>query len=331
MFGFPVVCYLFLGGVGGGVCLVASGLSLVAPRQVLRHSACCEFRNLLGLSFAFAAAALVLGALCLIVDGVRVEELEHLFFPSRPTLLSAGSWVISAGIVLSAALSLWWRSGGFGALGTHGGPAAHTPRSTAFLRALFACGVVVGFAIVVYTGVFLASMSAVALWNTWWLPALFTASALSCGAAAVIAIARVSGSDRMVPSVMAMLVRADMLIVAFEALCAAGFMMAAFADSSGSSAALAAQGSARDLIEGEFSWLWWLCFVGGGIAVAFLLDFAGLHDRKQASVFGKGLRAAGAADAARHAIPLAGCVLAGAFALRFCVVAAAAHPAMTLL
>ena len=88
--------------------------------------------------------------------------------------------------------------------------------------------------------------------------------------------------------------------------------MAGAAASNGTEQALAL--SARDLVEGANAWLFWTCFAGLGLAVPLVLD--GVLARRRRMVPGVALFAAA-------------CVLTGGFAMRFCVVAAGAHPVLS--
>lgn len=45
MFGVLIVCYLFLGGLGGGLCLVLSLVGLTVPREELGRRITAPYRS----------------------------------------------------------------------------------------------------------------------------------------------------------------------------------------------------------------------------------------------------------------------------------------------
>ncbi len=266
----------------------------------------------MGYPFVAAAGALLLGSLLLVADSGRIGALWHLFFAPKASVLSAGAWCIVAAGVLCALLAGRWL--GVGAL-----------RGAVPTRALSALAVVAGACVALYTGLFLAGMRAVPLWNTPWLPALFVASSLSCGAAAFVGLAHASGVAAAFGAHVRRLVRADVALLAVEAACAAGVAASALAGAGGGDTASAGAASALALLFGGEAWAWWLGFAGLGLVVPLACDVALLRAGgiRRAGRFGG---AAGAGAGTAVAVASAGCVLAGAFALRACLVMAGAHP-----
>lgn len=302
-----VVCYLFLGGTGAGFVLVLSALALLVPRACVamlpdaRLHPSVAYRKLLGSGFAAAFVLLALGIVCLLADLGNAERVILLLLHPAASYLAVGSWALAACLALALALGLAWLGAG--------------AWNAAFVRVLHAAAVLVASAVMVYTGLLLQSLGAVPLWATPWLPALFAVSSLSCGIACVLALAQITGASRTFDAVLGRLAAVDALVIAIEAIVVGAFVFAV--SQAGASASngteLAAAQSLHDLLEGENAQLFWACFVALGLAVPLVLDLALAKRRRPLPGV---------------ALFAAFCVLVGGFVMRYCVVAAGAHPVL---
>lgn len=303
-----VVCYLFLGGAGAGLALVLSVLGLLVPRACvstppgvrLRPNA--AYRKLLGSGFAAAVVLLALGIVCLLADLGNAERVILLLLQPAVSYLSVGSWALAACLVLAGALALAWLGAGVWSL--------------AVVRALHAIAALVAAVVMVYTGLLLQSLGAVPLWSTPWLPALFVASSLSCGIACVLALAQLTGAAHAFAATLGRLAAVDAVVIVIEAAVVAVYVHAASqaAVPLSNGTELAAAQSIHELIAGENAQLFWAGFVALGLAVPLVLD--GVLATRRRPLPGVALFAAA-------------CVLAGGFVMRFCVVAAGAHPVLS--
>ena len=299
MFDVAVICYLFLGGLSGGLCVVAAASALSIPVSYLRAGLALEQRRLLGASFVACAGGLLLSALFLMADAGNVAALKYLVLTPNPGYLVLGAWSIAAGILLSLALAIRWRS-------------PEPARGVLFMRALLVLEALIGAVVVVYTGLFLASMFAVPLWNTPWLVALFAASASSCALSAFVALCNALGLSAAFSAWMRRLVQLDGAILLIEAVCAVGFVFVALQTDTGS--AVVAQASAARLLSGDLSAAWWVGFALLGIAVPLAFDLALLRSQRTLAPY------------SLKALAPALFAFVGGFCLRYCVVMAGMHP-----
>ena len=172
MVGSFVVLYLFLGGCGAAVVLVAAIWSLLfcltRTRTVEQTRAFTALRARL---FAAGLVLLVLGSLCLLLDLGRPERFILLFVRPTASVISVGTFLLS-GCILAAALlavadfaPVRWMSRG-------------ARRVLEAAAAALACGVML------YTGLYMAWLEAVPLWNNAALPVLLALSSASSGAQA---------------------------------------------------------------------------------------------------------------------------------------------------
>lgn len=139
MLGSFVVMYLFLGGCGAGVLLVAAAWSLLFHRTRTRSRAQSRaFDGLMGILAAIAFVLLAVSAFCLLLDLGRPQRFFLLFTRPTPSLLTFGSFVLLASLGVSGVLA-----------------AAHlvAPRvvSEPLRIALEGAAVVLAFALMVYT------------------------------------------------------------------------------------------------------------------------------------------------------------------------------------
>jgi len=158
--GWPVACYLFLGGLGGGMTVLAAVFDLFMDEGEVFTLA------------LFAAAVLVgLGCFFLIFELGRPMAFWRVFSRQK-AVMTFGAWVLLilmfVNVVSVSFLTGWFPWSDVGGL----------------QRAVAMLDLALGVAVVVYTGVLLSSMKARAFWNTPALPALFLVSGLSTGAAA---------------------------------------------------------------------------------------------------------------------------------------------------
>ena len=322
MFGPLVVCYLFLGGAGAGALFVSSALALLSPADAVSQPALRRrgggvrmvvelpqpYRLLVAPGAAAGLVALGAGVTCLLADVGRADRVGLLLANPAFTYVAAGTWALVACSGLGAALLAAWTG--------------CVRLSLTAVRVLEVALLAAAFVVMVYTGLLLRDMAAVPLWATPWLPALFALSSLSCGTALVLAAGQFSGAARLFGRVFRRLAFADAVAIILEILVAAAYVAVVLGvalpgavsvpEDSGTLEALAA--SAQALTAGSAAWAFWGVFAVGGLAVPLALDAAFARGR--------------AALKPRAVLAASACVLAGGFALRYCVVEAGLHPVL---
>lgn len=322
MFSELVVAYLFLGGTGAGACAVAASLGLFADTDEVCRAATARFRDgcgrwygrFFGGSLTAAAASLSVGVVCLVADAGRPDRLLLLLTAGPTSYVAVGAWVLSACLVLALLCALAWRG--------------VVPVSVPLLRGLCALLLAAAVATAAYTGLLLADMPAVPLWHSWWLPAAFVISSLSCGIAVVLAAALLTGCASAFSRTLHTLVRVDGALILAEAAVLVAWVASVWADAGVGSADAArtatdeaALASLQLLIAGPHAALFWVGLVGVGLALPIAVDVLAL--RAAAS-----WRSAPCASLAGQGALLASafCVLIGGACLRAAVVAAGALP-----
>lgn len=277
-----IACYFFLAGAGSGVFMVHVILGLAEPEPAPRLMASPPAPS--PALAPIACAALVLaGSLFLLAD-LGVPTLFLL------ALRGLGTSVISFGmlsITLFAILSLAYAATMLPSTPKQLRVLANPLKWAAFAAAL---------ATACYTGFYLFSIKAVALWSTPLIMLLFLASALSSGTGALMLLTLASHPARRAAS-LHRLCRADLALIAVEATALAGFIVSRLS-TGGNAAALM-----MEVLAGGHALSFWLGAVFLGLVAPPLLERA----------FAK--------RAGEHTAYLAAlCTLAGGLALRCCII-----------
>ena len=312
MLGDMPVWYLFLGGSGAGLLLVASVMMLLVPLPermmalgIARgpeevRAAHRSLSRVFVPACAGSGALLAMGVICLASDLGITERALLLFRSPRPTFLTVGAWLLVTALLADAALLfVWVREPRF------------LPRSIRVIPALSAC---LGLGVAAYTGLLLRSLAAVPLWDTVALPLLFVASSLSCGVSLMLAIVRLSGVGWRFEAVAAQWERADIAVLLVEAVAGIGFVaIQVFRAQSGSTGTLQALAlSLQTLLTGPDAWVFWGVFGGLGIAVPLALAGISLLEKPSPMM----------------PFAQASATLIGAFAMRWSIVQAGMHPVL---
>lgn len=178
------------------------------------------------------------------------------------------------------------------------------PRTAVVTVEAIAC--ILGLVVMVYTGFLLKTLAGVALWRSIWLPVLFLFSSLSGGTAVVILAGAFVVVDAQTRLLAKRLAAVDAAFIALEVLSAIAFVLfACLGENPG------AQQGAFELIAGQQALLWWIGFIGCGVAVPLVAETVFLLRWRHAASRGGGLLVSGAI-----------CVLLGALALRVGIVQA---------
>lgn len=303
LFGFEVVLYLFLGGLGGGLSVVAGVSGLVIPHQFSEDGSLPGCFNLMRSSFVTAASALLLGSLFLLADSNNYSAMTYLFLAPPFGYLSVGAWLVVINMVLCITLVLFWGTGA-------------TSPSTLVSRALHAACAVVGLAVALYTGLFLSSMKAVPLWSSFLIPSLFGLSSISCGIVLFLALTHANDTGSIFPAYKNLLAKTDLGMVALELFCAAALILGLISAPVDGPTAAAGAASAQNLVVGAHSWIWWGGFVGFGLIATAILDVLVILIKK------------GWSGHIWSTLGMSFCVLVGAFSLRYCIVMTGIHPVL---
>lgn len=328
MFDDLIVAYLFLGGAGGGACFVLGILGLMADGDNVKRALLARFRNGSGrlygrffcASLVSALGVLLVGALCLLADAGRPDRILLLLAAPPSSYLVVGSWALLACSGLALWITLVWCG-------------AVSMRFIQF-KALHVLLAIAGFATALYTGLFLASMSSVPLWDSLWLAVMLALSGLSCGLALTLLTVLASGASYAFSRVIRRLVCIDTLVIAMET-CAVILWLASVWPSvlvAGEKVAatdVAAIASVKSLCVGEWAPLFWLGVAVVGLAIPAFLEIAVAKKLlwNCSRPFSDCAPVFAVASSQNLVAGAAYCVLAGGACLRYLVVFAAVSPA----
>lgn len=246
-----IACYLFLAGGGAGAFFIAAlvdgALRFVRTPWLIRVGPVTDAGLVIG------PAAVAMGGVFLLCDLGSPERAWSVFLSPPQSLLGMGAWSIAV-FCISAVAAL---------------VCAHSGRSSAarafepiFQGVAFVCSVFV----MVYSGLYLSLFPAVPFLHTLWTPILFVSSALATGAGALTVTGFVRQGFEGVLGGIGGLSAIDILLVVIESVSLTAFLSSALAHD----AAIAC--SARSLVSGSFSVLFWAGVVFVGLVAPFAID-----------------------------------------------------------
>lgn len=312
MFGVLVVCYLYLGGMGAALGVLASIYALT--KETLTNPR--RNAQVISLLYVSSFGCLLIGCVCLWGDLDNPQQLASLFFAPTPSYITFGTYALLLNSFLALFLFVRWSLTSF----------EREPRSICILAVV--C-IVSGICVMAYTGLFLSSMKGVPFWNTMLIPLLFVASSLSCALAYMSAVFMLNQQLRRSQCRGFLWERVQRCISVIEGLLIvllvgyacfqARYVLFSYAGLgedhvSFSPRELAFCQSLMMLVQGKLSlWFWF-----GVVGCLFILPIA------LRLLSSKGLMAN---THARMSSIIS--MLFGGFALRFCVVSAGVHPMVT--
>lgn len=299
VFDMLVTGYLFLGGTGAGSLAVLSALECANVRRrfvggraatLWIERACAFPDDFFARAWTICLIALTAGVLCLMLDVGRLDRLLNLLLFPTPSIMTIGVYALVVALACSGAFTVLELFDGV----------RIRPHA---MYTLSAVGIAAGVAAMMYAGMLLQGLASVLFWRTPVLTALFFLSALSCGiASAFLAAAFAESRDSLARSFVR-LARFDGVVVLGESLCLAIYL----------AWALAGDGTvlpARALVMGDLRFPFWAGAVMCGLVAPFVLE-----------------RMLARASGSSHLVCIALLLLAGGFALRFCMVSAASYDA----
>jgi formate-dependent nitrite reductase membrane component NrfD len=288
MFSQSIVWYLFFAGVGGGTSFVAFVLDSYLRR--FKPWLFKQYRTLIAPAHFMALVLVAVGTIFLVFDLGRPDRLLILLTDPEPTILTGGAWSLALFLLLTA-LQLLVRLRFADA----------TPKTVhIIIRWLTA---VAAFAVMLYTGLLLQSLSAVHFWRSPLLPVLLVLSSLSGGIAALLILGFCKQPDDLPLKPLARLINVHLPVLVLEFATLIAFIALATR-----SDPVAAASAAR-LLTGSLALLFWGGVVLAGFVAPLIIELIARRHTTwtTASLYGLVL-------------------LVGTLALRYCIIAAGMHP-----
>lgn len=283
-----VVTYMFFGGTAAGACCVCCFLALSFARQGenlwARGEACVAHRRFFGFGFLIAAAVGLVGALCLLADMRRPEEVLTLLLSPSFSVSSVGAYALASLILTTAILGLMWLS------------SIRVPRMVT--NGVYVLGITLSVVTMTYTALLLMAFPGSPLFRSAWLIPLFMLSSLSCGCSLVVLLALVTRTWESMEHVLMRMRVLDVVLIVLEVIALLAFILMA---------GDIAPESAASLLIGEHALAFWLGVVTAGLCVPLVLMVV---PRRLVGFW-------------NCPAPSAVFVLVGGFALRWCILKAA--------
>jgi len=248
--------YLFLGGLGAGAFCVTAILQLVSGER---------FKSTIKFGAWTSVVAIALGLLALLVDVGKPFRALIFFnsFVNFDSWMTIGAWLLVGALLIYGLYALFGTDRVVAWLGRLWKPLEE--KSSRVCTILAIIGIPISLGVAIYTGILIGVLPFIPFWHTWFVPALFTVSALNTGVAIVAAnvFLRERGSGFAGP-VMAF-EAALLALIALEAT-VLGFYLQTMMTGSPDMAR-----SAQILTSGDLSLLFWIIVVSLGLAVPFLI------------------------------------------------------------
>jgi formate-dependent nitrite reductase membrane component NrfD len=241
VFGWKVIAYLFLAGVGGGVAVVGAAFHLILP----------EVESVTRASVILGAPLVIAGCLLLFFDLGRPQAAFRALSRPHQAWIARGTIILTAFIIFQAIQFAGWIW-----------PFRALMSGSALFTFLNVLGGVFGLLTVLYTGFLFDTTRSIPFWSTPILPLLFLVSGVSTGIFALILLL-LSGLS--VNEEISLLSRIDLFLIVFEGLILFFYIH-------GMHEVTAARASVRRLIKDDLSSAFWGGVVGLGLLVPFLVE-----------------------------------------------------------
>jgi polysulfide reductase chain C len=242
VFGWKVIAYLFLAGVGGGAAAVGAAFHLILP----------EAEFITQTSVIVGAPLVIVGCVLLFFDLGRPQAAFRSLSRPNQAWIARGTIILTVFIVFQAIQFAWWIW-----------PFKGLTSDSSLFTFLNVLGGVFGVLTVLYTGFLFDTTRSIPFWSTPILPLLFLVSGVSTGALALIFVLFLSGPP--VDEEINLLSRIDLFLILFEGLIFFFYLH-------GMHEVTAARTSVRRLIKGDLSAAFWGGVVVIGLAIPFLLE-----------------------------------------------------------
>lgn len=270
--GWLVAVDLFLGGLGAGAMVAVAVIALTTGER---------FKSTIRFGAWASAVAIALGTLFLLIDVGKPLRALVLFrsFVNFGSWMTIGAWLLFGAILLNGLFALLWTEPVLNWVGARW--KFPVEQRKVFRVILAVLGIFVNLGVALYTGLLLSTPQFRPFWHTWWLPALFVASALYTGVGLIAGYAALrehSVESRTVRNVLAGCIIALILIEAAVLYLYISNMLKASPD---------AARSAELLTSGALRVPFWLLVVGLGLAVpliVFATQLGGLLKKRAAFV-----------------------------------------------
>ena len=253
VFGWKVIAYLFLAGVGGGAAAVGGAFQLIPP----------EGETITRTSVILAGPLVVVGCILLFFDLGRPQAAFRALSRPNHAWIARGTIILTVFMIFQAIQFAGW-------IWPFHASMNDSPLFT-FLNVL---GGIFGLLTVLYTGFLFDTTRSIPFWSTPILPLLFLVSGVSTGIFALIFVLLLSGLP--VDEEISLLSQIDLFVILFEGLILFFYLH-------GMHEVTAARASVRRLIQEDLSSAFWGGVVGLGLLIPFLIEVF-LADRVFAAV-----------------------------------------------
>ena len=242
VFGWKVIAYLFLAGVGGGAAAVGAAFRLILP----------EAEAITRTSVILGAPRVVVGCILLFFDLGRPQAAFRALSRPNQAWIARGTIILTAFIVFQAIQFAGWIW-----------PFRALMSDSSLFTFLNVLGGIFGVLTVLYTGFLFDTTRSIPFWSTPILPLLFLVSGLSTGIFALIFFLLLSGLP--VDEEIGLLSRIDLFLILFEGLILFFYLH-------GMHEVTAARASVRRLIQEDLSSAFWGGVIGLGLLIPFLIE-----------------------------------------------------------
>jgi formate-dependent nitrite reductase membrane component NrfD len=242
VFGWKVIAYLFLAGVGGGVAAVGAAFHLILP----------DAGFITRTSVILGAPIVVIGCILLFLDLGRPQVAFRALSRPNQAWIARGTIILTVFIVFQAIQFAGWIW-----------PFHASTSDSSLFTFLNVMGGVFGVLTVLYTGFLFDTTRSIPFWSTPILPLLFLASGVSTGIFALILVLLLAGLP--VDEEVGLLSQIDVFLIFFEGLIFFFYLH-------GMHEVTAARASVRRLIKEDLSVAFWGGVVIMGLVIPFLIE-----------------------------------------------------------
>jgi polysulfide reductase chain C len=241
VFGWKVIAYLFLAGVGGGAAAVGAAFHLILP----------EIESITRASVILGAPLVIVGCLLLFFDLGRPRAIFRALSRPNHAWIARGTIILTVFIIFQAIQFAGWIW-----------PFRALTSDSSLFSFFNVLGGIFGVLTVLYTGFLFDTTRSIPFWSTPILPLLFLVSGVSTG---IFALMLLLLSGLSVNEEISLLSRIDLFVILFEGLILFFYLH-------GMHEVTAARASVRRLIRDDLSSAFWGGVVGIGLLIPFLTE-----------------------------------------------------------